>query len=379
MAGSRGRLTDCDWFLMSASLHIELGERSYEILIGEGQNKQVRKVLAGLALDGRRGAVLTDRGVLTAQNECLEEVFGSLPRLVLPEGESTKTLSQLGDIYNFLAAEGINRSGFLFVFGGGVVGDLGGFVAASYLRGIDYYQVPTTLLAMVDSSVGGKTGINLGAGKNLVGAFYQPKAVFVDSAFLRTLEPREFSSGMAEVIKYGLLGNGGLFSALQSIDRLHPEHPELPEVIRTCCAIKARIVSGDERETAGAGGRALLNLGHTFGHAIETVTSYGRYLHGEAIAIGLVLAAELSYRLDLISRSEVDLVSMLLSRYNLPVRAPKGLPLSSLLDAMRRDKKARKGDLCFVVLKTIGEATVLDDVPMGLVREIWLQAGADDN
>ena len=371
--------TDCDGFLMSASLHIELGERGYEIHIGEDQGQRVGEVLAALAGSGRRGAVLTDRGVFAAQGEYLEGVFHNLPRLVLPVGESTKTLAQLGVVYDFLAAEGIDRAGFLFAFGGGMVGDLGGFAAASYLRGIDYYQAPTTLLAMVDSSVGGKTGINLGAGKNLAGAFYQPKTVFVDTALLRTLAPREFASGMAEVIKYGLLGDAGLFSTLRSIDRLHPEHAQLPEVIRTCCAIKARIVSEDERETAGSGGRALLNLGHTFGHAIEAVTAYGRYLHGEAIAIGLVLAAELSHRLNLIGRSEADLVPMLLTGYQLPVRLPEGLSLSFLLDAMSRDKKARKGNLRFVVLEAIGKAAVRDDVPMGLVREIWLQGGAVDD
>ena len=364
---------------MSASLHIELGERGYEILIGEDQRERVGSVLAGLAGSGRRGAILTDRGVFAAQGDYLERVFGNLPRLVLPDGESTKTLAQLGSVYDFLAAEGIDRAGFLFAFGGGVVGDLGGFAAASYLRGIDYYQVPTTLLAMVDSSVGGKTGINLGVGKNLVGAFYQPKAVFVDTALLQTLVAREFSSGMAEVIKYGLLGDARLFSTLEFIEPLHPEHADLSEVIRTCCTIKARIVSEDERELVGTGGRALLNLGHTFGHAIETVTAYGRYLHGEAIAIGLVLAADLSHRLNLIGKSEADLVSMLLARYQLPVRLPDGLPVSSLLDAMRRDKKARKGNLRFVVLKAIGKAAVVDDVPMGLVREIWLQGGAVDN
>ena len=371
--------TDCDGFLMSASLHIELGERGYEILIGENQGHRVGELLAALAGSGRRGAVLTDQGVFAAQGDYLQGVFHSLPRLVLPAGESTKTLAQLGVVYDFLAAEGIDRVGFLFAFGGGVVGDIGGFAAASYLRGIDYYQAPTTLLAMVDSSVGGKTGINLGAGKNLAGAFYQPRAVFVDTTLLRTLAPREFASGMAEVIKYGLLGDAGLFSTLRSIDRLNPGHAQLPEVIRTCCAIKARIVSKDERETAGSGGRALLNLGHTFGHAIEAVTAYRRYLHGEAVAIGLVLAAELSHRLNLIGRAETDLVSTLLTSYNLPVRLPEGLSLSSLLDAMSRDKKTRKGNLRFIVLEAIGKAAMRDDVPMGLVREIWLQGGAVDD
>src|SRR6185295_4410937 len=193
----------------------------------------------------------------------------------------------------------LDRGGVLFAVGGGVIGDLGGFAAAAWLRGIEYYQVPTTLLAMVDSSVGGKTGINLASGKNLVGAFHQPRAVFISTGLLSTLPPREFAAGMAEVIKYGLLGDAPLFAQLEEAP-LTIANARLAAVVRQCCALKARIVEADERETAKEGGRALLNLGHTFGHAIENVAGYGEYLHGEAVAIGLCAAARLSQKLGYI-------------------------------------------------------------------------------
>jgi 3-dehydroquinate synthase len=263
----------------------------------------------------------------------------------------------------------------LFAVGGGVIGDLGGFVAASYLRGIDFFQIPTTLLSMVDSSVGGKTGINLKAGKNLVGAFHQPKAVFIATGMLATLPPREFAAGMAEVIKAGLLGDAALFDQLERAP-LTVASAELAEAIRTCCALKARIVEADERELAKEGGRALLNLGHTFGHAIEQVTGYGVYLHGEAVAVGLAGAARLSARLGFLNETEVSRIERVLTAHALPTRLREPLPLGKLMATMARDKKVRDGLPRFVVLKKLGEAATQAGIAPALVETVWRELGA---
>jgi len=255
-----------------ASLTVNLGERSYPIRFDLDLTDEVRQCVEQLTAAGRKVVVVTDRHVADTQKERLAAMFGATPVRLAPPGESSKSVPEFGRVLDFLAAEGLDRGGVLFALGGGVVGDLGGFAAASYLRGIDYYQVPTTLLAMVDSSVGGKTGINLRAGKNLAGAFHQPRGVFIATDFLRTLSEREFAAGAAEVIKYGLLGDAGLLAELESA-RLSAARADLPAIIRRCCAIKARIVEADEREEAKEGGRALLNLGHTFGHATPICTA----------------------------------------------------------------------------------------------------------
>ena len=364
---------------MSYDLEVDLGERGYRILVGEELLDRVHKAVDVLRAENRNGAVLTDEGVYSHQREYIEKAFPDLPLLVLPSGEETKALEHLGRVYDFLSERKVDRTGYLFAFGGGVVGDLGGFAAASYMRGIDYYQVPTTLLAMVDASVGGKTGINLRRGKNLVGAFYQPKAVFADTDLLRTLSSREFSSGMAEVIKSGLLADVELFTTLESLDRLEPGHKELPRIIHSCCAIKGRIVMDDERENAPSGGRALLNLGHTFGHAIEAVTNYAEYLHGEAVAVGMVLAARLSCRIGLLKEAEVGAISTLIAKYDLPVRLANPLSVGRLLEAMQRDKKVRYGTMRYIVLDKIGSAVSRNDAPSELVRELWMEAGAVDD
>ena len=235
--------------------------------------------MAELRVAGRSVFALTDAHVLDAQSEYLEDAgFETSEILDFPSGEKTKSAEHFSQALSFLAGQAANRDCAVFAFGGGVTGDLAGFVAASYLRGVDFYQIPTTLLSMVDSSVGGKTGINLPEGKNLVGAFWQPKAVFIDTALLETLPAREFAAGMAEVIKYGLLADINLLEHLEALETLNPSSPELPSIVRRCCEIKAQVVVADEKETAGSGGRALLNLGHTFGHAIENVAGYGEYL-----------------------------------------------------------------------------------------------------
>jgi 3-dehydroquinate synthase len=288
-------------------------------------------------------------------------------------------VTELGRVLEFLAAQSLDRTGVLWVVGGGVMGDLGGFAAASYLRGIEFFQVPTTLLAMVDSSVGGKTGINLAAGKNLAGAFHQPRGVFIDTDFLVTLPPREFAAGAAEIIKYGLLGDAALFAQLERTP-LTVQSPPLAGVIRRCCELKAKIVEADERELAADGGRALLNLGHTFGHAIERVAGYGTYLHGEAVAIGLAAAARLSQKLGPLAAADVVRIEAAVAAHALPVRLRAPLALPALLDAMARDKKVRAGLPRFVVLRKIGEAaTRSEGITPELVTACFREVGAVDS
>src|SRR4051812_30282898 len=290
---------------MAHDLSVEVGERRYPIILANSVVQNVRRQVAELGAAGRKVAVVTDRQVQKAQRSALETMFGAVPMLAVEPGETAKSLETFGVVLDFLAANRIDRSAALFAVGGGVVGDLAGFAAAAWLRGIDLYQTPTTLLAMVDSSVGGKTGINIAAGKNLVGAFHQPRAVFIGTSVLQTLPAREFAAGMAEIIKYGLLGDTALFERLER-EPLTVNSEDLPLVIRRCCELKAEIVAADERETAIEGGRALLNLGHTFGHAIEQVAGYGAYLHGEAVAIGLCAAARLSKNLGYLNDREVE-------------------------------------------------------------------------
>ena len=360
---------------MVETLTVNLGERSYPIRFGADLSADVRGEVARLAAAGRKVAVLTDTNFARAQPAALREMFGDSPVLAVEPGEGSKSLAGLGRVLDFLAAQKLDRGGALFAVGGGVVGDLGGFAAASWLRGIDFYQVPTTLLAMVDSSVGGKTGINLAAGKNLAGAFHQPRGVFISTALLATLPPREFAAGAAEVIKYGLLGDAALFAALEQTP-LTVASIDLADVIRRCCALKARIVEADERETAKDGGRALLNLGHTFAHAIENAAGYGDYLHGEAVAIGLCAAARLSRELGFIAARDEERIAAVVAAHTLPTRLRAPLPLVALMTAVARDKKVRAGLPRFVVLKKIGEAATRDGVAPTLAEACFRAVGA---
>ncbi|MET0263580.1 MAG: 3-dehydroquinate synthase [Rariglobus sp.] len=360
---------------MVESLTVNLGERSYPIHFGADVASAVRAEVDALVAAGRKVAVVTDRNLANSQGATLAAMFGDNPTLVLAPGEETKSLTDLGRVLDFLAEHRVDRGGALFAAGGGVIGDLAGFAAASYLRGIAFYQVPTTLLSMVDSSVGGKTGINLKAGKNLVGAFHQPRGVFIGTGLLQTLPPREFAAGMAEVIKTGLLGDAKLFEQLEE-NTLTVNSAKLGEVIRRCCALKAGVVEADEHETAKEGGRALLNLGHTFGHAIEQVTGYGHYLHGEAVAIGLAAAARLSHKLGYIPASVVARIEAVLVAHALPVTLRDPLPLDRLMAAMARDKKVRAGELRFVVLKEPGNAATQGGVDPALAEQSFREVGA---
>jgi 3-dehydroquinate synthase len=290
--------------------------------------------------------------------------------VTVPAGETTKTLRSVQACCDQLAARRLERQSFIVALGGGVVGDLAGFVAATYLRGLAFVQVPTTLLAQVDSSVGGKVGVNLRAGKNLVGAFYQPRLVLCDLQTLRTLPDREFRAGLAEVIKYGIIRDGALFRRLErDLEALlGKELTALAAVVARCCQIKAEVVGQDETES---GLRAILNFGHTVGHAIEATSGYGNYLHGEAIAVGQVAAAWLSASVGGLAGAEVDRIENLLARAGLPVRIP--LPAAQrarVLTAMRLDKKVRGGELRFVLADRIGHARWGREVPMNLIVQV---------
>lgn len=358
------------------SLTVELGDRSYPIYFGSDLSDAFGRAVTQAREIGRRIAVVTDNNVKAAAASLFNRSLNGLPTISVAPGEGSKSLQQFGRVCEFLAGEKIDRGGLVLAVGGGVVGDLGGFAAAGYLRGIDFWQVPTTLLAMVDSAVGGKTGVNLYAGKNLVGAFHQPRAVYCDTGLLKTLPPREFSAGMAEVIKTGMLADGELFTSLESGSKLDPADERLPGVVRRCCEIKAGVVRADEREMAATGGRALLNLGHTFAHAIEAVAGYGQYLHGEAVGVGLIAASRLSQKLGLIDEDVVSRVSRLLETNDLPVRLRQSLSREALVEAMRRDKKVRSGHLRFVVMEAIGRAVTRDDIELSETVEIWSELGA---
>jgi len=359
------------------TLTVQLAERSYPIHFSDVAER-LKVDISNLRASGRTVRVISDARVLEAHPEYLSQVgFEDDEILSLPAGEATKSIEFFSQALSHLAGTAANRDCALFAFGGGVIGDLAGFVAASYLRGIDFYQIPSTLLSMVDSSVGGKTGINLPEGKNLVGAFWQPKTVYIDTTLLQTLSPREFAAGMAEVIKYGMLADLELFNDLVALKGLDVNSPELPAIVRRCCAIKAQIVADDEKETAASGGRALLNLGHTFAHAIENAAGYGQYLHGEAVGIGLSLATQLSVALEQMPASDIVLTDKVLHQFQLPTRLNEPLKSSDLMAAMQRDKKNRRGRLRFVTMTALGSAVTTDGIDVALIEQLWRKAGPE--
>jgi 3-dehydroquinate synthase len=362
---------------MNTHVDVALAERSYRIEIGPAASQSLAALIQELEAKGRRLAVIADAGLLSAQPDLLSRHGVSDDSVItVPQGEPSKSIAQFSRLLSELAQRALGRDSVVLALGGGVCGDLAGYVAASYLRGVDFYQIPTTLLAMVDSSVGGKTGINLPEGKNLVGAFWQPKGVFILPALLSTLPAREFSAGVAEVIKYGMLCDIQLFEKLEQLPSLAAEDLRWSEIIARCCALKATIVGADERETAGSGGRALLNLGHTFAHAIEQVSGYGAYLHGEAVAIGLSLATRMAIVNDNLDPAIQLRVDTLLERYNLPIRLRAPLDTEALLKAMRKDKKNRAGKLYLISMHNLGQAYVTDQIAESLIRSLWQDAGA---
>jgi 3-dehydroquinate synthase len=343
------------------TLKVELGDRSYPILIGEGLLRQPELV--------RQHVVARD--ILLVSNTTVAPLYmeslaaglggGRIVEVILPDGEAHKTLATVSRILDVLVANRFGRDCTVVALGGGVVGDMAGFAASCYQRGVPYVQVPTTLLAQVDSSVGGKTGVNHPGGKNLIGAFHQPNAVLADTSTLATLPVRELRAGLAEVIKYGLICDAPFFDWLEAnMDRLLAADPTaLAHVVHRSCEIKAQIVGRDEREQ---GDRALLNLGHTFGHAVESATHYTRWLHGEAIGAGLLMAAAMSLECGLIEASLVDRLRQLLERVGLPVKID-GVPPSVALEHMRIDKKVQSGRMRLVLLRAIGDSFVTAEYP----------------
>lgn len=286
-------------------------------------------------------------------------------------GERSKSMKQVERGYHFLLDNGVDRNALLCLLGGGVVGDVGGYIASTYLRGIDYIQLPTTLLAQVDSSIGGKVGINFGGRKNMVGSFYQPRAIISDIAFLESLPPKEIRNGMAEVIKYGLAMDKELFDTISHRGRGKFTSPELIDIIERCSFLKARVIEADETDRSGR--RSILNFGHTVGHAIEATTRFRRQHHGQAVAIGMMAAAKISERLGMLNRESVDKINKVLTQFGLPTHCPEISP-RELLEAMQFDKKASQGQLRWVLLEGIGRGivncTVEEDVVTQVLAEV---------
>ncbi len=364
-------------------VHVDLGTRSYDVMIGRGLlTRQVFGEFIKSRNLGGKIALVADKSIfkahgLEAGRSCEATFSVGVHVYEASATESGKTLKQYGDVLEYLAEKKLPRSGTLIGLGGGVIGDLAGFVAATYLRGIAFVQVPTTLLAMVDSSVGGKTGVNLVEGKNLVGAFHQPKLVVADLDTLATLPPREFAAGMAEVIKYGAIRDAALFGRVAK--GVKPGDADLDEIVEKCIAIKARIVENDEFETKGE--RALLNFGHTIGHAIEKATGYTTYLHGEAISLGMRAAAWLSRREAGLSQESARDIDVALLNNNLPVVLKPEVDSKAILAALGNDKKvAADGGNRWVLLPELGKAESGKIIPPEIVAQAveYLRTHPDD-
>jgi 3-dehydroquinate synthase len=360
-------------------VNVDLGERAYDIVIGRGVLRSLGERIAAVR-PGARTAIVTDHSVarhwLAAVEASLKAANVPSSQIVVGEGEGTKSYAVLEQVSEALIAAKIERNGLVIALGGGVIGDLAGFAASIVRRGVDFVQVPTTLLAQVDSSVGGKTGINSPHGKNLLGAFHQPVLVVADTEVLDTLPPRQFRAGYAEVAKYGALGDAKFFAWLEANrTEIFAGGPAREHAIAESCRAKAAIVARDERET---GDRALLNLGHTFGHALEAATGFSdRLLHGEGVAVGMVLAAEFSAELGMISAADAARLTKHLADCGLPTRlqdvagfAQEGLAdADALMALMAQDKKVKRGRLTFILLKALGQAVIVNDVEPQKVRD----------
>ncbi len=351
-------------------INVDLGERSYPISIGAGLLKD--PALFSHLKSGQRVVVISNVTVapLYAQQltDTLTQMGCQVELLSLPDGEQYKTLDTFNTIMSFLLQGNYSRDVVLVALGGGVIGDLVGFAAACYQRGVDFIQVPTTLLSQVDSSVGGKTAVNHSLGKNMIGAFYQPKSVIIDTDCLATLPAREFAAGMAEVIKYGIIIDAEFFAWLeQNIEALNQLNEQaLTYAIARCCQIKADVVAQDEKET---GLRALLNLGHTYGHAIEAEMGYGNWLHGEAVATGTMMAAHAAHLQGWLSEQQVARIASLLQQANLPIHTPQSMQYPDFIKHMMRDKKVLSGKLRLVLPTDIGCAQVVSDTPEDIVQQ----------
>ena len=362
---------------MKNTLKVKLDNNSYPIYFNNSK-KRIKSLIDLMLKEGKNVFLVTDKNIIKNHINFIKKLgIENNNIFVLEPGEETKSIKDYEKIISFLLDNKVNRDSSLFALGGGVIGDLTGFVAATILRGIDFYQIPTTLLSMVDSSVGGKTGINLKYGKNLVGAFWQPKAVYIDKSFLKTLPEKEFSSGMAEVIKYGLIKDKSFFKEISNLGKITKDNTSLINIIYRCCEIKSEIVSLDEKETNVFNGRSLLNLGHTFGHAIENASGYGEYLHGEAVSIGIHMASLVSEIFDdNFSKKETSLIKNILLKNNLPVKLKSSLTIKKLNKAISIDKKASSNGLKFVLLKKIGHAYTTKEITFDKINQEWKKIGA---
>ena len=353
------------------TLYVELGERRYPIFIGSDLDP---KALLEPYIHGRQVMIVSNETVaplyLARYVAAIEALGKTVATCILPDGEKYKNIEHLNLIFDALLASGFNRDCTVLALGGGVIGDMAGFASACFQRGVYFIQVPTTLLSQVDSSVGGKTGINHPLGKNMIGAFQQPQVVLADMSQLKTLPPRELSAGLAEVIKYALLGDADFLAWLeQHMDALvKGDEAALAEAVYRSCAHKARIVANDEKEQ---GERALLNLGHTFGHAIESYLGYGEWLHGEAVATGMVMAADLSQRMGWISSEDLTRTKNIIQRANLPIVCPQ-IPLDDFLAYMAHDKKVLNGQLRLVLMQAVGQAIITKTFDVELMKQAIL-------
>ena len=353
------------------TLHVELGDRRYPIFIGSHLDPQA---LLEPYIKGKQVMIVTNETVaplyLKNYTTALEALGKNVSTCILPDGEKFKNIEHLNLIFDALLEAGFNRDCTVLALGGGVIGDMAGFASASFQRGVYFIQVPTTLLSQVDSSVGGKTGINHPLGKNMIGAFKQPEIVLADMAQLKTLPPRELSAGLAEVIKYALLGDEAFLIWLEEhMDRLiQGDETLLAEAVYRSCAHKARIVANDEKEH---GERALLNLGHTFGHAIESYLGYGTWLHGEAVATGMVMAADLSCRMGWISLNDLERTRKIIARAQLPIVCPQ-IPLEDFLGFMAHDKKVLNGQLRLILLQKMGQAIITKEFDIDFMKQAIL-------
>jgi 3-dehydroquinate synthase len=367
---------------MQSVIPVDLPQQSYEVVIAPG----------GLGQLGDRLKTLQTRSnkVLLVSNPNVFEHFGAqaiaslkqqnfeVAECILPDGEQHKHLDTLQKIYDVALEHRIERSSTFIALGGGVIGDMTGFAAATWLRGVNVVQVPTSLLAMVDAAIGGKTGVNHPQGKNLIGAFHQPRLVLIDPQVLKTLPTREFRAGMAEVIKYGVIWDAELFRQLEQADRIDEfqtlDETLLQEILTRSCQAKAHVVSKDEKE---AGLRAILNYGHTIGHAVESLTGYSVVNHGEAVAIGMVAAGLIAVELKLWTKEESDRQLALIEKANLPTRLPAGLDLTAILASLQTDKKVLSGKVRFVLPTQIGAATVTDQVPSEVIQQVLNELAVD--
>lgn len=352
---------------------VQLGQRSYPIVIAPDLLTSAQQVPElSMLWRYKKVAIISNPTVAALYLPNIRQLFAQqqVIDLLLPDGEAYKNLQSFEQVNSFLLENGIPRDALLVALGGGVIGDLTGFVAACYQRGTAFVQIPTTLLSQVDSSVGGKTAVNHPLGKNMIGAFNQPQAVLIDTQVLSSLPKREFSAGMAEVVKYGLLGDATFFAWLEQQQHAIAalQEPQLSQMIRHCCQMKADIVSRDETEQ---GERALLNLGHTFGHAIEAWLGYGEWLHGEAVAVGMMMAFELAAARGWVSAQELVRVRALLLAFDLPVLPPTGMQIADFMPYMKTDKKVKDGRMRFILPKELGLAIIVDDVTETELQQVF--------